>query len=154
MFFDKIIFFRMKNARKTSLRADSGCIYLRYYITGVENVPAQRRNFMSSLPGFKLEDYVAWNHDLKIIDQDEANASLGIAEMLGRSTGRLTLTIEEFAPILQIYEPHRERIEYYLGEFDDETQNWRDYSYAAFQFVPESVATTVLELIRGIRRNQ
>lgn len=56
---------------------------------------------MSSIPGFTLEDFVEWNHN-------------GII----------------FPELLVLYEPHRETIEWWLDQFDDNEHNWRDYAGA------------------------
>ena len=54
---------------------------------------------MSSIPGYTLEEYMEWNY--------------------------WGCVPEECA---KLYEPHREAIEYWLSDFDEETQNWRDYA--------------------------
>jgi len=84
---------------------------------------------MSSIPGYTLEKYVAWNHNLIVQGLDETNVSVGMAESLGlASHQRSVITEEQFAKIVRIYEPHREAIENWLDDFDEEHQSWRDYS--------------------------
>lgn len=88
---------------------------------------------MSSRPGLLLEDLVAWNWNLVIEDQPDPNESLRIAEVLGTSvSNRLRLTKQEFEPVLALYEPYRESVEYRLQDFDEDTQSWRDYAGACF----------------------
>lgn len=92
---------------------------------------------MSSLPGLDLEDYLMWNYDLIVNGDGSANKSLQIAEALGTAVRRRKeLTTEEFAPLIALFEPHRDEIEYRLSDFDDETQSWRDYAGYAFDFIP------------------
>jgi hypothetical protein len=94
---------------------------------------------VSSIPGYDLEDFVMWNHDLIVDDQSHANASLQIAEACGVPTRRITITKEQFNPILALYEPWREQAERALHEFNEETQSWRDYAGYSFDSIPESV---------------
>lgn len=93
---------------------------------------------MSSRPGYTLESYVEWDLNLIVEGHDETNISLGLAETLGTIERRPHLAPDEFAPVLALFEPYRERVEYLLGEFDDESQSWRAYS-AVFDFIPNSV---------------
>lgn len=72
---------------------------------------------MSSLPGYTLEEYIAWNWDLVVDDNSGVNTSLHLAEALGMSTtARPRITKEQFAPILALYEPYREQVENKLLE--------------------------------------
>jgi hypothetical protein len=96
---------------------------------------------MSSLPGYTLEDFVAWQWNLVVDKAPENNISLGMAEALGNSKPRPRLTKEQFAPIVAIYEPFREDIERRLADFDEDTQSWRDYSqYVDADITPEMEA--------------
>lgn len=95
---------------------------------------------MSSRPGFTLESYVMWNHDLIVDGDTSANLSVSIAEACGTSTrNRKQLAAAEFTPMLNVYEPFREQVEHALSEFDDDNQSWRDYSGYAFDFIPRDV---------------
>lgn len=91
---------------------------------------------MSSIPGYFLEDYVMWNHNLIVDGDTHANRSLEIAEILGRPTNRKNITTEQFKKIIELYEPHREEIERKLMAFDED-QSWRDYAYYAFNDIPD-----------------
>ena len=82
---------------------------------------------MSSIPGYKLEAYVAWRYSIVVDDHNENIVSLGIAEMIGNINMRPRLTQAQFANIMAFFEPLREGIEDWLGDFDEETQSWRDY---------------------------
>ncbi len=53
---------------------------------------------MSEIPGYTLEDYLEWCFNY---------------------------TTDE---MIDFFEPHRETIEYWLSDFDEETQSWRDYA--------------------------
>lgn len=92
---------------------------------------------MSSRPGLDMESFLLWNYNLVVPDFDEANVSLGIAEFLGNIEPRKRMSKEEFSEIVEAHEPHRERIEYLLFDFDEETQSWRDYAYYAFGWLTE-----------------
>lgn len=84
---------------------------------------------MSSIPGYTLELYVEWLHDLVIEKQTGPILSLRMAEMLTpHSARRKVLTEEQFAGVIAFYEPHRESIENWLSDFDEEKQGWRSYS--------------------------
>lgn len=84
---------------------------------------------MSSLPGLKLEDYLAWEYDLTVTGQEEANISLGIAEALGTvKKARPTVSQEKFKELVNLHEHLREKIEDLLADFDEDTQSWRDYA--------------------------
>jgi hypothetical protein len=96
---------------------------------------------MSSIPGYTLEDFVAWQWNLVVDEAPENNISLGLAEALGNSKPRPRLTKEQFAPIVAIYEPFREDIERRLEDFDEDTQSWRDYSnYVDADITPDMEA--------------
>jgi hypothetical protein len=92
---------------------------------------------MSSLPGFYLEDYLAWRYNLRVEDSAEANASLGIAEALGLVLHghRPLLSSEQFEPLVALFEPLRDQIERLLLDFDGETMSWRTYGGSAFDLI-------------------
>lgn len=84
---------------------------------------------MSSIPGYTLEAFLAWNWNLVVEDLDESNVSVGIAEMIGTCPAtRPRLTKEQFSKIVALYEPHRESIEERLDNFDEDNQSWRSYA--------------------------
>lgn len=103
---------------------------------------------MSSLPGYDLEDFVAWNFDLVVEEQGEANPSLGLAEALGTRKPRPRLTKEQFAAVLAPFEPYRERVEHALHEFDEENQSWRDYAGYSFDYIPDAVYEAAQSALR------
>lgn len=107
---------------------------------------------MSSIPGYELEDYVMWEHDLIVGDHDSANESLRIVEILGRPTRRVRITREQFAPLLNLYEPHREAVERSLLDFDEDSQSWRDYAGYAFT-VPSRVIDAANDLRNTLTPN-
>lgn len=96
---------------------------------------------MSSCPGFTLEAYVAWQHDVVVPENDDdPNPSLRFAEVLGTIPPRPRLTRVQFAAVIAPYEPYREQIEDKLLEYDeDENGSWRTYAGYSFDFVPEAV---------------
>ncbi len=51
--------------------------------------------------------------------------------------------------VVALLEPYRESVEYVAGDFDEETQSWRDYRGAVWSTVPEEVMQRVSELMRG-----
>ena len=108
---------------------------------------------MSSLPGYDLEDYLAWNYSITVQDQPEANFSVGLAEMLGNVTRRRPhLTQEEFAVIVKMYEPHRENIEDKLSDFDEDNQSWRDYACYEFGNVPDELEGQVIAYLDELKK--
>lgn len=94
---------------------------------------------MSSLPGLTLEAFVIWNYDINVEDQPEANFSIGLAEAMGKIPCRPCYRPEEFKKLIEIFEPYRDDTERTLEDFDEETQSWRDYAGACFDFIPNSV---------------
>lgn len=105
---------------------------------------------MSSLPGLTLEAFVAWQWNLVVQDQPENNFSLGVAEYLGVQTHRPTLTKEQFAQIIVLYEPYREIIEARLMDFNEETQSWRGYAEYVDADVPETVEQVARRYIHNL----
>lgn len=106
---------------------------------------------MSSLPGYTLEAFVMWNHDLIVEGDATANPSRQIAEAIGTISRRPNITKEQFAPILALYEPYRKEVERRLCEFDEETQSWRDYAGYSFDFVPNHAMEKASELRKELQ---
>lgn len=102
---------------------------------------------MSSLPGYTLEDYVAWRLDIVIEGQPDPNFSLFMAEALGTIPPRPVLSQEEFKNVLDLYEPFRQQVEYLLREYDEEAQSWRDYAEYGFDFIPDETDKQAYTLI-------
>jgi hypothetical protein len=90
---------------------------------------------MSEIPGYTLESFLLWNFDLVAEGHDEADLSLGLAEMLGTIPLRPRLSQERFAKIVADFEPHRERVEESLRDYDPD-HSWRDYASYAFDWLP------------------
>lgn len=106
---------------------------------------------MSSRPGWTLEHFLAWNYNVAVIEGRETNPSLGMAEALGTSTRvRPRLTAEQFAPVVALFEEHREYVENRLEEFDDENQSWRDYAGYSFDSIPEALYDRGVEILKSI----
>ena len=103
---------------------------------------------MSSLPGYNLEDFVMWYFDLIVDDNRNANQSLKIAEALGIKTRRISITVEQFKPILVLFEPWRNEIEEHLSDFDEEYQSWRDYAGYSFDFIPNEIFNKANKIIK------
>jgi len=106
---------------------------------------------VSSLPGYKLEDYVAWNWNLRVDGEAENNMSLGLAELLGSIKPRPGITKEQFAPILAIYEPFREDVERRLEDFDEDTQSWRDYAQYVCPDISDELEAKAEALVKELR---
>lgn len=103
---------------------------------------------MSSLPGLTLEEYVMWDLDLIVDGESMANPSLALAEAMGVRTGRRRLTLAQFQPILSLYEPFRDAIEYKLEDYSEEDcGSWRDYAGYAFEFIPDLVREQARQLV-------
>lgn len=105
---------------------------------------------MSSLPGYKLEDFLAWSYNVVVVGQGEANLSLGAAEMLGTIPLRQRLTQEQFKELVELFEPWREYVEARLEEFDEETQSWRTYAGYCFDDIPGPLYDMGYAYIRNI----
>lgn len=83
---------------------------------------------MSSIPGYKLEEFVAWNYNIQVEGLNESNVSLGMAEMLALTQYRRPiLNKKQFEKIMKFWEVYRQRVEDWLLDFDEETQSWRMY---------------------------
>jgi hypothetical protein len=108
---------------------------------------------VSNKPGNSLESFVMWNYNLIVDDDDTANESLRIAEILGTATRRRPqITNEEFAPILVLFEPYRDRVEDLLNGHDDNEASWRDFAGYAFDFIPDEVYTQGAEIIEALTK--
>lgn len=103
---------------------------------------------MSSIPGYDLESFVAWELDLIVNGDGSANPSRQIAEALGTATQRRKeVSAAEFARTLSPFEPYRETVEWRLLDFDEENQSWRDYASSAFDFIPDEVYATARQTL-------
>lgn len=94
---------------------------------------------MSSLPGHTLEDFVAWQLDLRVVGYENANVSAAMAEAMGHQTRRRDVTPIQFRALVNLFEAFesegdtgRDIIERRLNWFDEETQSWRDYASYSF----------------------
>lgn len=103
---------------------------------------------MSSIPGYTLEEYLAWYFSIIVEDLGETNFSVGMAEALGNIAPRPVVNKELFAKVVAYFEPHRESVENRLSDFDEESQSWRDYAGYAFDFIPESMEDTATAFIK------
>ncbi len=105
---------------------------------------------MSSIPGYTLEDFVAWQWNLIVEEQSESNVSLGMAEFFGTVSRRKTLTQTEFKEIISLYLPYRQIIEGRLADFDEETQSWRGYAEVVDLDIPEEVQRKIGQLVKEL----
>lgn len=105
---------------------------------------------MSSIPGYTLEDFVAWQWNLIVEEQSESNVSLGMAEFFGTVSRRKTLTQTEFKEIISLYLPYRQIIEGRLADFDEETQSWRGYAEVVDPDIPEEVQRKIGQLVKEL----
>lgn len=96
---------------------------------------------MSSIPGYTLEAFLAWQYNLIIEGEGESNFSRGMAESIGAAVRRPVLGKVQFKPLVAMYEPYREVIERRLGDFNEETQSWRGYA----EYVDLDVPLDVVE---------
>lgn len=95
---------------------------------------------MSSLPGYKLEDYLMWNWNLTAQGQTDANLNQAVAESLGHFTiKRRHLDPVTFKHFVLIFEGYREKVEERLHDFSEDTMSWRSYGSNAFDFISEEV---------------
>lgn len=103
---------------------------------------------MSSIPGYTLEAFIAWQYDLIVEGEGENNFSRGVAESIGAAVKRPTLSTLQFKPLVAMHEPYREVIERRLGEFDEETQSWRNYATYVDIDVPLEVVEATQEYVK------
>lgn len=102
---------------------------------------------MSSIPGYTLEMFLLWLWDITVDSKDEANFSVGMAEMLGTVKQRPVMSDVMFNIVVSMYEPYRETIEELLNDFDEETQSWRGYAEVVDMCVPEEVSNVVKSIL-------
>lgn len=105
---------------------------------------------MSSIPGYTLESFLAWQWSLIVEGHSENNVSLGMAEALGNIKPRPVVTQEQFSTIVIHYEPYREIIEERLSAFDEENQSWRAYAEYVDCDVPAEVNTVVGNMVKEL----
>lgn len=103
---------------------------------------------MSSIPGYTLEAFVAWQFDLIVEGAGETNVSRGIAESIGNAVHRPVLSKVQFMPLVAMYEPYRETIERRLGDFNEETQSWRGYAEYVDLDVPLDIVEAAQEYVK------
>jgi len=96
---------------------------------------------MSSIPGYTLEAFLAWQYNLIVEGEGENNVSRGMAESIGAAVRRPVLSKVQFKPLVAMYEPYREVIERRLDDFNEETQSWRGYA----EYVDLDVPLEVVE---------
>lgn len=106
---------------------------------------------MSSLPGYYLEDFLAWELNLVVDGQEDANVSIGMAEALGNIPSRPRVTQERFREIVKLFESSRKYIEDRLRDFDEENQSWRDYAGCAFDDIPEILYTEAKKIVSRLK---
>ena len=95
---------------------------------------------MSTCPGETLERFLMWNYDLIVDGDRSANLSLHIAEAVGVDTRRRRITGEQFAKVVEVFEPYRDQIERRLGHYnEEECGSWRDYSWVVSDGIPERI---------------
>ena len=105
---------------------------------------------MSSIPGYTLEKFLAWNYDLIVGGDGSANPSLQIAEALGTATkARREVTDAQMAELVKIFEHRREDVEAQLDMFDEEEQSWRQYAAYAFDCIEDAEYEKGLVLINS-----
>ena len=104
---------------------------------------------MSSLPGYRLEDFLAWNYDLIVDGDGSTNPSLQIAEALGNISPRSNIDKGRFRALVELFEEYREGVEYKLADFNEKPRSWRDYAYYAFDFIPENVFDEGAAFLKG-----
>lgn len=107
---------------------------------------------MSRLPGLRLEDFLAWNYDVVVLDEADPNWSLMAAEALGTIKPRDRMRRDEFGLLVAVFEPYREDVERRLATFDGEAMSWRDYAGAAFDFIPEAAFDHGGEVLASLRK--
>lgn len=103
---------------------------------------------MSSIPGYNLEAFLIWLLDIRVIGEAEANFSVGVAGMFSGEDSRPILTLDQFSPIVALYEPYREMVEDRLLDFDEDTQSWRSYAEHVDTDVPERVGDQAIEMVK------
>lgn len=103
---------------------------------------------MSSIPGYTLEAFVAWQYDLIVEGESETNFSRGVAENMGAAVHRPVLSKVQFKPLVAMYEPYRETIERRLDDFNEETQSWRGYAEYVDLDVPLEIVEAAQEYVK------
>lgn len=106
---------------------------------------------MSSLPGLSLEAFLCWQYDITVVGHEEANISLGMAEILGNIPRRPLLTEEQFKTIINLFEPYREQVEDRLLDFEEDEMSWRSYACYAFDFIPEELDPQVMAILAKLK---
>jgi hypothetical protein len=103
---------------------------------------------MSSIPGYTLEAFLAWQYNLIIEGEAENNFSRGMAESMGAAVRRPVLSKVQFKPLVAMYEPYRETIERRLDDFNEETQSWRGYAEYVDLDVPLEIVEAAQEYVK------
>lgn len=105
---------------------------------------------MSSIPGYTLEKFIMWNYNLIVEGDPTANPSLQIAELLGNIQRRPDWSLEQFKPLVELFEPYRYDVERVLDYYDEEENgSWRWFAGYAFDFIPDEIYNAGSEIIRA-----
>ncbi len=106
------------------------------------------------IPGYELEDFLS---DAYRIFDNDGDAGSSWAKSWNKVTdgkvyGSYTfLESKDFKKFVEIFEPIRKRIEYLLGEFDEENMSWRDYKYfTVADELPDEMEDKALEFLNSI----
>jgi hypothetical protein len=105
---------------------------------------------VSSFPGPRLEDYLAWNYNLIVDGDGSANMSLTIAEAMGVVPYRQQITTEQMQVVAKVFEEYRETVEYWLSNFDEENQGWRQYS-SGYDTIPDELLAIGKDILESFR---
>lgn len=105
---------------------------------------------MSSIPGYNLEAFLAWNFSITVESRGDANVSVAIAEVLGNVKPRPHVSEDTFAKLVALYEPYRQVIENRLDAFDEDNQSWRSYAEYVDCDVPADVVNKAEVLLASL----
>lgn len=108
---------------------------------------------MSSIPGCKLEEFLAWNYNFLVEGQADPNPSMQAAAAAGVFCPRTCLTKEQFAPLVALAEPYRAAVEGMLEDFNEAAHSWRDYAPCVSLCIPAEATTKMEELANWLNSN-
>lgn len=113
---------------------------------------------MSMIPGYDLEDFLSDAY--RIFDKD-GDAGNSWARSWNEATdgkvygGYTFLESKDFKKFVEFFESFREKIEYLLGEFDEENMSWRDYKYfTVADAIPDKIEDPALKFLKELKEKE
>lgn len=112
---------------------------------------------MSHIPGYELEDVLSDIYG--IFDKDGNHGSSFVRSWNKSSQGEIYsdytfISNFEFGKFVSFFESIRDRVEFYLQEYDEEESgSWRDYKYSVIaDLIPDEMEKEAIKYLKTIKQ--